>query len=85
MLSCKEVSCLASKGLDSRLSWRERFGLWMHLMMCRLCRRYVRDQRFMRRVFTRARQDGMPPAARATLPKASRERIRRALSKADQV
>ncbi|MFZ4698981.1 MAG: hypothetical protein ACOYMG_02920 [Candidatus Methylumidiphilus sp.] len=80
MLSCKEVSCLASKGLDSRLSWRERFGLWMHLMMCRLCRRYVRDQRFMRKAFKQARRDGMPPSSSVTLPKASRERIRQVLS-----
>ena len=86
MLSCKEVSCLVSKGLDNRLSWRERFGLRIHLMMCRLCRRYVQDMRFLRRAFKQqAGEEGKPsPATGATLPNASRKRIKQALHNADQ-
>jgi hypothetical protein len=85
VLSCKEVNCLASKSLDERLSWRERVGLRMHLLFCRLCRRYVRDLRFLRLVLRRAGEDGLlryTPTGK--LSSASRERIKRALSEAER-
>lgn len=40
MLKCKQASQLISQGLDKKLSGRERFGLKMHLLMCRYCRRF---------------------------------------------
>ncbi|MGH8557395.1 MAG: hypothetical protein ACRESZ_08020 [Methylococcales bacterium] len=44
MLSCKEVTDLASRALDTPLVWRQRFGmrLRLHLLFCRLCRSYLR-------------------------------------------
>ncbi len=79
MLTCKEASRLASKALDTRLSWRERAGLRLHLMFCHLCRRYVRDLRFLRLAFRRAGHGGFRLAT-PTLSEEARRRIRQALS-----
>ena len=44
MLKCKEVVEKADALVDgTSLSWRERFALRLHLMMCHHCRRYVRQ------------------------------------------
>ena len=47
MLNCKDVTQLASESLDRKLTWMERIGLRFHLMMCKLCTRYVRQLKFM--------------------------------------
>ncbi len=47
MLNCREVTQLASESLDRKLTWKEHIGLWFHLMMCKLCTRYVRQLKFM--------------------------------------
>ncbi len=47
MLNCREVTQLASESLDRKLSLKERIGLRFHLMMCKLCTRYVRQLKFM--------------------------------------
>ena len=49
MLSCKQASQLLSQSLDRRLSWRERMGLRLHLMVCDVCRRFGRQIAIMRR------------------------------------
>lgn len=44
MLKCKDVVERADALVDGTpLSWRERFALRMHLLMCHHCRRYVRQ------------------------------------------
>lgn len=46
MLKCEHVTEKADALVDgSELSRRERFALRLHLMMCRHCRRYVRQMR----------------------------------------
>jgi len=43
MLSCKEVSrTIAANELGSA-NWRRRISVKLHLLMCRHCRRYVRQ------------------------------------------
>ena len=43
MLSCKEITQLISEGLDRRLSFWQRVGLRLHLMMCGACTAYRRQ------------------------------------------
>jgi hypothetical protein len=82
MLSCKEVTDLASRALDAPLDWHQRFGMRLHLLFCRLCRRYVRHLRFLDRAFKRARNGNLQcRSARGKLSEKARERMRRALEK----
>jgi predicted anti-sigma-YlaC factor YlaD len=41
MLTCKEVSAAVASDDLARRSRSERFGVRLHLLMCRHCRRYV--------------------------------------------
>ncbi|MEN8261019.1 MAG: zf-HC2 domain-containing protein [Pseudomonadota bacterium] len=80
MLSCKEVSQLASKTLDAPLTWRERMGMRLHLLICRLCRRYVRNLLLLEQMLTDARKVDLEPlAAGVKLSDEGRARMRRAL------
>lgn len=83
MLTCKEASHLASKAMDAKLTWRERLGLWLHVSMCGLCRRYVSDMKKLRLMMIKVRKSG-----RELLPKSvklsaqSRDRIKKAINRA---
>ena len=48
MLSCKEVTALASAYVDEDLPFRRRLALKMHLAMCGHCRRFVHQFRRLR-------------------------------------
>lgn len=49
MRSCRDISVLVSQGLDKKLSLRERFSVWLHLMMCTRCRNFQTQSRFIRK------------------------------------
>ena len=76
MFRCKDITRLISRSLDEDLGAWERFGIWLHLRMCGLCRRY-RDQLSLisDAVSTfRAERDSRPPAV--PLPEDAAERIK---------
>jgi len=50
MLSCKEVSRLVSDSLDRDLSFRQRMGVRLHLMMCGMCRAYEQQVLLLRKI-----------------------------------
>lgn len=85
MLSCKDVSYLASKTIDTPLTRRERWGLWLHLLFCKLCRRYVRSLQLLQRALKQARKDGTEHLApRVKMSDQARHRIRKALNDSNQ-
>lgn len=43
MLSCKDVVRSASDYADGRLSWRRRMSLYLHLLICAICRRFFKQ------------------------------------------
>ena len=43
MLRCKEVASLCASEEVRTASWKKRVAVRIHLMMCRHCRRYVRE------------------------------------------
>jgi predicted anti-sigma-YlaC factor YlaD len=43
MLNCREVTSLASDYLEGALPRRTRLGIRFHLLMCWMCRRYLRQ------------------------------------------
>lgn len=76
MLSCKEVSVLLSRACDTRLSWRERLAVHLHLLYCAGCARLKQQLAFLQRVGQRLRTES-PGETR--LPEPARERILRKL------
>jgi len=43
MLKCRDVAEQASEYIDRELSWRGYLAVRLHLLMCRVCREYVRQ------------------------------------------
>lgn len=43
MLSCNEVTRLHASEEIQRAPWRKRVAVRFHLLMCRSCRRYVKE------------------------------------------
>lgn len=80
MLNCKQATELASKSLDIKLSFRQKIGLKMHLMMCGLCRAYEKQLRMIKKISPKldAYIEGQE---QHTLPDASKERMKDQLKK----
>lgn len=53
MLNCREITDRASDYLDGDLSRGQRMGVHMHLLMCRHCRRLVRQLSRLRQTLAR--------------------------------
>lgn len=58
MLPCREVSRLVSRGLDGKLSVRQRAALHIHFAICKSCRNFDRQVRFLRRAMQRLPETG---------------------------
>jgi hypothetical protein len=83
MLSCKEVSYLASKKLDQKLTLWERMGFFLHISMCRMCRGYSRELKAMQdKVQEMGGAEDIALSESVTLSEESRNRIKSALDKA---
>lgn len=50
MLTCKELVARSSDLLDGELSFRERMAVRRHLMLCRNCRRFIKQMRLTQAV-----------------------------------
>ncbi|MCK5888351.1 MAG: hypothetical protein KAG19_00245 [Methylococcales bacterium] len=58
MLTCKEISALASKRLDEKLTLPQRIEFFIHTMMCTLCRNYAKDIQTLHNIVTNTHQAG---------------------------
>ena len=47
MPTCRDASRLQSEALDTKLCFSKRVGLRLHLMICKWCRRYGKQIRFL--------------------------------------
>ncbi len=80
MLTCKEASLLASKQMDVKLTWRERIALRLHLGMCDLCGRYMKDLKKLRLFLQKAgATDALGSLDSYKLSEQDRARIQHAL------
>ncbi|NWL78891.1 anti-sigma factor [Pseudomonas taiwanensis] len=50
MLTCKELVARSSELLDGELSFRERMAVRRHLVLCRNCRRFIKQMRLTQAV-----------------------------------
>lgn len=73
MFECREVAKLVSRSMDAELSWRQRAGVRLHVMMCRLCARHKRQLELIRRFmehYARHLQEAEPAAGLSNEAKA---------------
>jgi hypothetical protein len=47
MLNCRDVAERTSDYLDKCLPWQQRIGVWLHVLICRNCQRYLRQMRVL--------------------------------------
>lgn len=47
MLKCKDIADHSSDYLDGTLPLSRRLAIWLHLMMCGHCRRYLKNLRMV--------------------------------------
>jgi hypothetical protein len=76
--SCKEVTRLQSQAMDRRLSLVERCGLRLHLLLCKWCRRYGIQLKFLRVAAHQCEEPKTLPSPQGLSPEA-RERIKQKL------
>lgn len=76
MRSCRHATRLISDDLDRPLSWFERACLSIHLLGCRPCRRFRRAIGWLHEIMA-------APPADGRLPADARDRIQRALERAE--
>ena len=76
--SCKQAVRLQSAALDGQLSFRQRLGLRIHLVLCKWCRRYGKQIRFLQSA-TREHAGEELVLPQRTLSPEARERIKQRL------
>ena len=77
-LTCKAASRLQSEALDHKLPLRQRFGLRVHLLLCKWCRRYGKQITFLRDA-AHEHPDKMAEPVPQRLSEQARERIKHRL------
>jgi predicted anti-sigma-YlaC factor YlaD len=61
MLSCKELTEIATDYLEQDLRWRQRLSVRVHLWMCSHCRRYLNQMRKVIGLLRRLPKEPVPP------------------------
>jgi hypothetical protein len=77
-LNCREASRAQSEMLDHALPRATRIGLWLHLLICKWCRRYGKQLRFLRHA-AHEHQDDLAAGEPQKLSSEARARIKRRL------
>jgi hypothetical protein len=72
---CRQVSRMQSDGLDQSLSPAKRIGVRLHLLICKWCRRYGEQIRFLSKA-ARNHPDELAAAVPQKLSDEARERIK---------
>ncbi|MBW1754169.1 MAG: zf-HC2 domain-containing protein [Deltaproteobacteria bacterium] len=82
MFNCKAVTRMVSESLDRKLSFYQRMGIRMHLLMCKLCSRYRRQLLLLRETIRRQTASSEDIESEIVLPPGARERIKRSIRNA---
>jgi len=80
MFNCKDVSQKVSESMDRKLPVSQRVGIRTHLMMCRFCSRYKRQVFLLRETLQLYATHTQIVQPLATLPLASRDRMKELLT-----
>jgi hypothetical protein len=76
--SCADIARLGSESIERELTWRERFQMRLHLLICVWCQRYVRQIRLLHDTL-HAHPEEVTDAAETSLSPDARDRMKRAL------
>jgi hypothetical protein len=76
--TCRDAARLQSEALDKKLSLAQRLGLALHLMICKWCRRYGKQIRFLRGA-AHDHSENLAEAVPQKLSAEARERIKQRL------
>jgi hypothetical protein len=77
-LDCRQAARAQSEMLDHPLPPAKRLGLWLHLLICKWCRRYGKQVRFLREAANEHIEE-MVETSPQPLSAEARERIKRRL------
>ncbi|QDC43479.1 zf-HC2 domain-containing protein [Methylophilus medardicus] len=80
MLNCKRTSVLVSQSLDRPLTWRERWAVRLHLLICVYCRRFAQQLQWIRRAM-QGWQQQVAEDSEVALSQDARDRITQQLDK----
>ena len=77
MLSCKDVCYIVSESLDGKLPLHKRLSVRFHLLMCKACRRMVKQMELLRAAAHRyeSSKDKKSPTDQETLSRDASGRI----------
>ena len=76
--SCRDVTRLQSLALDQSLPVAKQVGLRLHLLLCKWCRRYGKQIRFLRRAVREHQDKTVEPVSQSLTPEA-RAKLKRSL------
>jgi hypothetical protein len=76
--TCRDASRLQSEALDHPLSPARRLGLWLHLLICKWCRRYGKQIHFLHHA-AHTHPEALTEAVPQKLSLEARERIKQRL------
>jgi hypothetical protein len=79
MINCKETSRLSSDAQERPLSLAERFGVYIHLLICKPCVNFNKQLKFMRKA-TASANDNVSMKPDTGMSDSARERIRQQLN-----
>lgn len=85
-LTCDQAAELMSREQEITLSRPERWALSLHLLICGLCRKYKRQLKFLRSIFTRMAdshtyEETVPPLMDRGQSKAFKDRLSKNIRK----
>src|SRR5262245_13427173 len=76
--TCRDATRLQSLALDEPLSLPKRIGLRLHVLLCKWCRRYGRQLRFLRQA-AHEHPEQLTNATPRSLSPEARERLKQSL------
>jgi len=81
---CKQMVLLISESMDRHLTFPERVGLSLHLLVCVWCARYLKQLKFVRAVFRLKNNHSDPDPSAPLLSTEARARIVSSLNRRDE-
>jgi len=79
MVNCRQASFLNEKKKEGALNMSERFGLWLHLVYCSLCRLFFRQMEQLEQAAKNLKDKDIPldPTVKVNMEKSFEAELKR--------